>query len=66
MTKTPVLAPVEGRAVPLAEVPDPVFSQGMVGYGAAIDPPRRVIDATGQIVIPGGTWGHLWFGNPAL
>ena len=49
MTKTPVLAPVEGRAVPLAEVPDPVFSQGMVGYGAAIDPPRRVIDAVAPV-----------------
>ena len=45
MTTTPVLAPVGGRAVPLQDVPDPVFSQGMVGYGAAIDPPRGVIDA---------------------
>jgi glucose-specific phosphotransferase system IIA component len=40
--------------VPLRDVPDPVFSQGMVGYGAAIDPPRNVIEAaapvTGRIV----------------
>ena len=49
MSKTPVLAPVEGRAVPLEDVPDPVFSQGMVGYGAAIDPPRRVIDAVAPV-----------------
>ncbi len=49
MSKTPVLAPVEGRAVPLQEVPDPVFSQGMVGYGAAIDPPRGVIDAVAPV-----------------
>jgi sugar PTS system EIIA component len=49
VSKTPVLAPVEGRAVPLQEVPDPVFSQGMVGYGAAIDPPRGVIDAVAPV-----------------
>ena len=49
MSKTPVLAPVDGRAVPLEDVPDPVFSQGMVGYGAAIDPPRRVIDAVAPV-----------------
>jgi len=46
---TPVLAPVAGRAVPLEDVPDPVFSQGMVGYGAAIDPPRGVVDAVAPV-----------------
>ena len=30
MSSTPVLAPVQGHALPLSEVPDPVFSQGMV------------------------------------
>jgi PTS system N-acetylglucosamine-specific IIA component len=35
-----VLAPVEGAAVGLAAVPDPVFSAGMVGPGTAIDPHR--------------------------
>jgi sugar PTS system EIIA component len=49
VNKTPVLAPVEGRAVPLQDVPDPVFSQGMVGYGAAIDPPRRIVEAVAPI-----------------
>ena len=49
MSTTPVLAPVAGRAVPLNDVPDPVFSQGMVGYGAAIDPPRGVIDAVAPV-----------------
>jgi glucose-specific phosphotransferase system IIA component len=49
VSKTPVLAPVGGRAVALQDVPDPVFSQGMVGYGAAIDPPRRVIDAVAPV-----------------
>jgi glucose-specific phosphotransferase system IIA component len=47
--KTPVLAPIEGRAVPLEGVPDPVFSRGLVGYGAAIDPPRRVVDAAAPV-----------------
>ncbi|MDT5365829.1 MAG: sugar system component [Mycobacterium sp.] len=49
MSTTPVLAPVPGRAVPLHDVPDPVFSQGMVGYGAAIDPPRGVVDAVAPV-----------------
>jgi PTS system glucose-specific IIA component len=45
VSQTPVFAPVEGRAIPLADVPDPVFSGGMVGYGAAVDPPHEVIYA---------------------
>ena len=49
MSTTLVLAPVPGRAVPLAEVPDPVFSQGMVGYGAAVDPPRTAVDAVAPV-----------------
>jgi glucose-specific phosphotransferase system IIA component len=49
MSTTPVLAAVAGRAVPLAEVPDPTFSQGMVGPGAAIDPPRGVVDAVAPV-----------------
>lgn len=49
MSTTPVHAPVPGRAVALGDVPDPVFSQGMVGYGAAVDPPRAVIDAVAPV-----------------
>lgn len=49
MSSTPVLAPVQGHALPLSEVPDPVFSQGMVGYGAAVDPPRQVVDAIAPV-----------------
>ncbi len=49
MSSTPVLAPVEGRAVALADVPDPVFAGGMVGYGAAIDPPHRVVEAVAPV-----------------
>src|SRR5690242_19416251 len=46
---TSVLAPIGGRAVALQDVPDPVFAQGMVGYGAAVDPPRRVVDAVAPV-----------------
>jgi sugar PTS system EIIA component len=49
MSTTPVLAPVGGRAVPLHDVPDPVFSQGMVGYGAAVDPPRELVEALAPV-----------------
>lgn len=33
-----ISAPVDGSVVPLAEVPDPVFAEALVGPGAAIDP----------------------------
>lgn len=49
MRTTPVLAPVPGRAVPLSDVPDPVFSAGMVGYGAAVDPPREMVEAVAPV-----------------
>lgn len=49
MTQTSVLAPVDGRAMALADVPDPVFAQGMVGYGAAVDPLRQVVEAVAPV-----------------
>ncbi|BBX03705.1 PTS glucose transporter subunit IIA [Mycolicibacterium moriokaense] len=49
MSTTQVTAPVGGRAVPLGDVPDPVFSAGMVGYGAAVDPPHKVVDAVAPV-----------------
>lgn len=49
MTITSVLAPVGGRAVALSEVPDPVFSAGMVGHGAAVDPPHEVVQAVAPV-----------------
>jgi PTS system glucose-specific IIA component len=47
MTLT-VVSPVTGTAVPLAEVPDPVFSAALVGPGTAVDPDR----AEGTVVSP--------------
>lgn len=35
--------------MPLQDVPDPVFSQGMVGHGAAVDPVRGVVDAVAPV-----------------
>ena len=49
MSSTPVFAPVEGRALALSEVPDPVFAGGMVGYGAAVDPPHEVVYAVAPV-----------------
>lgn len=49
MGTTEVVAPVGGRAVPLADVPDPVFSAGIVGHGAAVDPPHEVLDAVAPV-----------------
>jgi sugar PTS system EIIA component len=37
-SSTVVLAPVGGRALPLRDVPDPVFAGALVGTGAAIEP----------------------------
>ena len=42
-----VLAPISGRAVPLAEVPDEVFAEGMAGQGCAVVP-----EASGEAVAP--------------
>lgn len=44
-----VLAPVRGRALPMAEVPDAVFAGAMVGPGVALDPPREPLDAVSPI-----------------
>lgn len=47
-----VLAPVPGVVVDLEEVPDPVFSDGMVGPGLAIDPPAGPADGEIEAVAP--------------
>lgn len=44
--------PVAGRVLPLSDVPDPVFSAGMMGAGFAIDPSDGVVRSpvTGEVV----------------
>lgn len=44
---TRILAPISGKAVPLSEVPDEVFAEGVAGEGAAIVPL-----ASGEAVAP--------------
>lgn len=39
-------APIAGQVMPLSEVPDDVFSQGLIGQGVAIDP------SEGRLVAP--------------
>ncbi|MBQ2244757.1 MAG: PTS glucose transporter subunit IIA [Oscillospiraceae bacterium] len=52
-------APVAGQAVPLSEVPDPTFAEGMLGNGIAIQPTDGKIcapcDATVDMMF---TTGH--------
>ena len=50
-----ILAPVSGEAVPLSEVPDEVFAEGMAEEGGAIVPA-----ASGEAVAPvSGTLAKL-------
>jgi sugar PTS system EIIA component len=57
-----VLAAVSGNAVPLAEVPDEVFAQGMAGEGGAIVPAT-----SGEAVAPiSGTLVKLFEGGHAF
>ncbi|GLZ36089.1 PTS glucose transporter subunit IIA [Lentzea sp. NBRC 105346] len=42
-------SPVAGRVVALSEVPDPVFSQAMVGPGVAVEPLREKADVVSPV-----------------
>lgn len=52
-------APMAGKAVPISEVPDPTFSEGMLGNGIAIEPSEGKVyapcDATVDMMF---TTGH--------
>lgn len=52
-----VLAPVGGRAVPLSEVPDPVFATGGLGAGIAIEPDGDTVfsPVDGVVMVTAGT-----------
>jgi PTS system glucose-specific IIA component len=57
-----VLAPVSGQAVPLSEVPDEVFAEGMAGEGGAIVP-----GGSGEVVAPvSGSLAKLFEGGHAF
>ncbi|HWS57829.1 MAG TPA: PTS glucose transporter subunit IIA [Actinotalea sp.] len=59
MTAVTVCAPLGGRVLAMADVPDPVFSEQMLGPGLAIDPPLAEqldvfspVDGTVRTVLP--------------
>ncbi|QYJ15007.1 PTS system glucose-specific EIIA component [Rubrobacter xylanophilus DSM 9941] len=57
-----ILSPISGEAVPLSEVPDEVFAEGMAGQGAAVVP-----DSGGVAVAPvSGTLVKLFEGGHAF
>ncbi|SPT52463.1 EIIBCA-Bgl [Actinomyces bovis] len=59
---TEIAAPVRGTALPLAEVEDPVFSTGVVGDGAAVEPSGDILvtaPADGTVVAAMGS-GHAF------
>ncbi len=57
-----ILAPVSGNVVPLSEVPDDVFAEGMAGDGAAIVPAGG-----GEVVAPvSGSLVKLFEGGHAF
>lgn len=41
--QTSIFSPVDGKLIPLSEVSDPVFSQGMMGPGFAVEPASNEI-----------------------
>ena len=56
-----VTAPIKGRAVPLSEVEDQIFSSGMLGPGLAIDPDSGpvVSPVDGEVLVAFPT-GHAY------
>jgi PTS system beta-glucosides-specific IIC component len=54
-------SPLEGIVIPLADVPDPVFSKGIVGPGVGIDPTGDTVfaPAAGTVVVAQST-GHAF------
>ena len=56
-------APMIGKAVPITEVPDPTFAEGMLGNGIAIEPAEGKVyapcDATVDMMFTTGHAGSL-------
>ncbi len=48
-----VYSPVSGRCIPISEVPDPVFSGGMLGMGVGVWPEGEVVNspASGTVTV---------------
>lgn len=58
-TVTAIPAPLAGRVIPLAEVPDPVFAKGTVGRGVGIEPSGDTVyaPADAKVIVAPDT-GH--------
>ncbi len=58
-TVTAIPAPLAGRVMPLAEVPDPVFAKGTVGRGVGIEPSGDTVyaPADAKVIVAPDT-GH--------
>ncbi|GAB95533.1 PTS system N-acetylglucosamine-specific IIC component [Kineosphaera limosa] len=52
-----VLAPLTGRVLPLSQVPDKSFAEGIVGPGLAIDPEHKVLNVAAPV---SGTVLQVW------
>lgn len=60
-TTTQVGSPLDGIVMPLSEIPDPVFSQGIVGPGVGIDPTGDTVYAPGDgTVVVAQKTGHAF------
>ena len=51
MTDVQLVAPLAGWVLPLAAVPDPVFAEGMMGPGIAIDPTGDTLHAPCDAIV---------------
>ncbi|WP_040159446.1 glucose PTS transporter subunit IIA [Nigerium massiliense] len=60
-TVTEIGAPLDGKVIPLEEIPDPVFAKGTVGPGVGIVPSGNVVHAPapGKILVAQET-GHAF------
>lgn len=52
-----IYAPLTGKVIPLGEIPDPVFSQGVLGDGCGIDPVSQTVVApfSGKVTLVADT-----------
>lgn len=57
-----ILAPLSGMAVPLAQIPDAIFSQGLLGDGVAIQPEEGNIYAPVDGIVCAVTDGRYAYG----
>lgn len=50
-TTSDIKAPLSGPVIPMEEIPDPVFSQGVLGQGVGIEPTGNVVVAPAEATV---------------